>query len=184
MKRTTITTAILSSTLLFSTLLSAEEVNKVDETLKQWSVGVSSYVISIDDADYGDDTFEGYSFSAGYAFSDSLAVRGQFYSTEHELTSDLELSGIDVNVFYGTGLATEGFKAYVGVGFYSETLKETYYEIDEDFSGVQLSGGIGYNWDSLSLELAIALRSTGDYEDLSESDMAAAAGSLILSYRF
>lgn len=185
MKHSLIATAILSSTILFSSLVCAEETEQLVESQKKWNVGISTYAITIDAAAYGDDQFAGYSLSGGYSFSDNVALRGQYYSTEHDIDSSLELSGLDLNVYVGTGLASEGFKAYAGLGVYSETLESSYFQVEEDFSGVQLSGGIGYNWESVSLDFALAIRSTGDYEDFGTgADTSAVAGSLILAYRF
>lgn len=87
--------------------------------------------------------------------------------------------------FYVTGLLSEGFKAYIGSGFYSETLEIG--SFDEDFSGAQINGGIGYNWEQVSLELSIGIRSTGDYEgfvDDSGTDVTAVSSALTVSYRF
>ena len=58
---------------------------------------------------------------------------------------------------------------------------------DENFSGAQISGGIGYNWQKVSLDFTLAIRTAGDYADMldeDEDDVVAASGSLNIAYRF
>jgi len=129
------------------------------------------------------DDFTGFNLSSTYAYSDNVAVRVQYYSLAHDDFSELDLAGFDAVAFYGTGLLSKGFKAYIGGGFFSESMENEYF--DEDFSGAQINGGIGYNWDAISLELSVGIRSTGDYEDfVDESDVTAISCALTVSYRF
>lgn len=181
MKYSLISAAIVAASLLTSNTVLAQE----EQDNKHWQVGVGTYAVVIEAEDYPDDDFTGFHLSSTYAFTDNVAVRAQYYSTEHDDESGLDLSGIDVVAFYGTGLLSKGFKAYVGGGFYRETLEIG--SFDEDFSGAQINGGIGYNWDQVSLELSIGIRSTGDYEDLiddSGTDVTAVSSALTVSYRF
>ena len=60
---------------------------------------------------------------------------------------------------------------------------------DEKFRGVQLNGGLGYNWEVIALDFVLGIRETGDYEDFGQdsgisTDVTAVSGSLILSARF
>lgn len=179
------------SALCLASLLSTTALANTDQTLsedKHWQVGIGSYALTIEvDDSYNDseDDFVGGNFSVAYAFTDSFSVRGQFYALEHDDFSEIEVSGAEFNAYYGTGMLNEGFKAFIGGGFYTETLE--FESVDEDFSGVQLSGGVGYNWEHVSLDFALSLRSVGDYADFADvddDDTTAAAGSLNLSYRF
>lgn len=157
---------------------------------KNWNVGIGTYALTVDaDVDgYGEDDYSGFTLSTAYAFSDDIGLRVQYYDMEHDDLSSLEVSGFDANVFYGTGLLNEGFKAYIGGGFYTESHEIE--SFDEDVSGMQISGGLGYNWEKVSLELALNIRSTGDYEDFVEDaggdtgDVTAVSSSLIFSFRF
>lgn len=181
MKHSLISTALLAASYLTSNSALAE--GKQDN--KHWQVGVGTYAVLIEADDYGDDDFTGFNLSTTYAINDNFAIRAQYYSTEHDDVSDLDLSGFDFVAYYGTGLMSQGFKAYIGGGFYSESMERD--SFDEDFSGAQLNGGIGYNWDQVSLELSAGIRSTGDYEDLiddSGTDVVAVSSALTLSYRF
>ncbi|MDN3652259.1 outer membrane beta-barrel protein [Thalassotalea ponticola] len=150
-----------------------------------WAVGIGSYGLTIepDDNDYAEDEFYGYNLSLTYASVDHIAVRAALYDTEHDDLSDLELSGLELQLLAGTGLRNNGFKAYGLLGFYSETMELASFE--EDFSGFQLGGGIGYHWPQVSLDLSVAFRSTSDYEDFAElNDVMATSSSLNIAYRF
>ncbi|WP_068546134.1 hypothetical protein [Thalassotalea crassostreae] len=155
---------------------------------KQGAVGISSYALAIDEDTYGEDEFTGIAFSGDYYFSDNVSARFQYYSLEHDDLSEMEMTGFDAVIWYGQGFKSEGFKWFVGGGFYSETLEFSI--IEEDFSGAQLNGGIGFNWEHVSLDLSIGFRSTGDYEDFNDEnlgdtgDVTAVTSALTLGYRF
>ncbi|RCU49568.1 hypothetical protein EZV61_15515 [Corallincola luteus] len=170
--------------LAFAPFLANAESIAESET-KQWSVGVGSYALIIDSDDYGDDTFEGYALSADYAINDNFAVRGNYYSLEHEDLSSLEIDGFELLGYFGTGLMTEGFKAYIGGGFFSENLDGPF-GLDEDFSGLQLNGGLGYNWEYVALDFSLAVRDPSDYEDLGDDDddLTVVSGLLKIAFRF
>jgi len=75
------------------------------------------------------------------------------------------------------------------VGFFSETLEYKYSGYDDeefDFSGLMLGGGIGYNWNPVSLEFWVNFRDASDYEDFGGGgvDVTVASGGLGLSARF
>jgi hypothetical protein len=172
---------------LFAFSISAAEST---QKIKLWSVGLGSYSSTVNiDGDYGDQDieFDGLNFSTSYAFSDKMAIRASYFALEHSDFSELESSGLDVAAHFGTGLATYGFKAYIGGGFFNDTWSGR--SDDETFSGIQLSGGFGYNWDILSLELMVGIRAAGDYADFvedsgGEGDIIAVSSSLLLSVRF
>jgi len=181
MKNTLLTSAILTSSLIFSNTTYADENA---QPIKHWSIGGGTYALIIDHEELGDDDFAGFTLSSTYAVSDSFSINGQYYSLEHNDFSYLDVSGVDISAYYGTGLSSKGFKAYVGAGVYSETLDLE--GMEEDFSGVQLRGGFGYNWEAISLDLSVGIRSTGDYEDLADdgADMSAVSSALVLAFRF
>jgi hypothetical protein len=182
-----LTSICFSAISLLAFSISAAESN---QKIKLWNVGVGTYstTVSIDN-DYSDEDieFDGLNISASYAFSDKMAMRVNYFSLENTDFSEVEASGIDLLAYYGTGLATRGFKAYIGGGFFNDTWSGNYE--DETFSGIQLSGGFGYNWDVVSLELIVGIRAAGDYADFIEDaggqgDVIAVSSSLLLSARF
>lgn len=180
---------IFSLLLLLSLSVSANAGSE-NATLKPFSIGVGTYrsVIAYDNAFAEDDELTGISFSFGYAVSDQIAFRGTYFSLEHDDFSDLESTGYDLLAHFGTGLATQGFKAYIGGGFFSD--KWELASFSETFSGLQLNGGIGYNWESVSLDFILGIRDASDYEEFINQNTtlnvsaAAITGSLLLSYRF
>ena len=110
---------MLSTIPLFSLNLQADEMQE-----KNFSVGLSAYALNLsysDPAMGSDDEFSGLALNAAYAFNDNVAVKGAYYSLEHDDFSELEATGLDLSVVAGTGLATQGFKIYGGGGFFKET---------------------------------------------------------------
>jgi len=173
---------------LMSLSVRAEE--QVQE--KKFSIGLGTYALILaysDPAMGSDDEFSGLALNAAYAFNDNVAVKGAYYSLEHDDFSELEATGLDFSVVAGTGLATQGFKIYGGGGLFKETWEVSGFSGDEDFSGLQLVGGLGYNWDVIAIDLSVALRNTDDYVDLLASiggtgDVTAVAGAFTVSARF
>lgn len=163
---------------------------KAEDLEKKFNVGLGTYALKIayDDVNALDDDLSGFSISVLYAVSDQFALRGQYYLLEHDDVSSLDDTGIDLVAYFGTGLATHGFKAYIGGGLFNETWELSGFE--ESFSGLQINGGIGYNWDVVALDFVLGIRDPSDYEDfiqralLINVDAAAISGSLILSARF
>ena len=126
--------------------------------------------------------------TALYAFSDNLAVRGIFYFLEHDDFSGTDNNGFDLSIYFGKGFLTNGFKIYGGGGSYRETWEGDTFK--ESFVGLQLNGGLGYNWDDVSLDLVVGIRRVKDYEDFADQFSStitvdtAVSASLLLSARF
>ena len=162
-----------------------------EELEKKFTIGAGTYALNIsyDNSLVGsDDKLNGFGLSASYAFTDNFAIRSEYYSLEHDDFSSLDATGIDLVAYIGTHLATRGFKAYIGGGIFSETWEIAGFK--KDFNGVQLNGGIGYNWDVIALDLVLGIRDPSDYENFIlratgiNTNAVAVSGSLILSARF
>jgi len=153
---------------------------------KTWSLGIGPYASNIDsdEAFVDDDEFSGVAITVGYALSDQFLLRGTYFSLEEDTFSEIESTGFDLLAYIGTGVATHGFKAYVGGGIFKEEID--FGGFSEDFSGLQLSGGFGYNWDAVSLDLILGVRDPDDYEDAigNAFDVAVVSSSLLFSARF
>ena len=158
--------------------------------MKPFSIGLGTYrsVIAYDSTVAGDDELSGGSLSFSYAISNQFAVRASYFSLEHDDSAALESTGYDLLAYIGSNLAAPGFKAYIGGGLFSD--KWELGSFSETFGGLQLSGGLGYNWDSVALDFILGIRDASDYEDFvnGASSFAVSAtaitGSLLLSYRF
>jgi len=178
--------------LLFTwTAANADEAKKSGKPEKPYSVSVGVYQgkFSISSLPIDLD-FSGYSLSIGQVFSDNFAGRFTYYSTDWDEFSGLDSDGVDIVLHWGTGLASKGFKAYIGGGWFKDTwevtanLSGTPVTGKESFSGLQISGGIGYNWESIALDLVLAVRDPDDYEKAFLAEVDPYTGSLLLSYRF
>lgn len=156
--------------------------NTPEDVRKRISFGLSSYASSVGTTGRSQIDFSGYSFVAAYAFTDNMALRGQYYMLENNKNSSWESTGIDLDFLFGTSLASEGFKYYGGLGLYTDEWTEG--SISEEFSGLQFLGGLGYNWSAVSLEYKLAVRGADDYTEFRGADSGAASSSLIISARF
>ncbi len=171
-----------------------------DQTGPKFKLGVGTYGVMIqgDSVTYGsdDDTFLGGALVGTVCFTPHIAVRGSVYATEHEDDSDLELNGVDIQLLLGTNFY-KGFNAFVGIGYFSETMEITSnfggytVGLEEDFSGAEASFGLGYSWSRVSLDYVVSIRDTSDYEDFvdkyaygSVDDIVAISAGITLSYIF
>ena len=176
-----IRTFIAITTLLISTSLHAQ-----DGVPKHWQVGLGIYNFTVSYDNTSDDDFSGGAISASYAATDNFAFRGTIFSLEHDDFSYIDSSGYDLVVYGGTGLLTQGFKIYGGGGLFKDTVDFSGFE--ESFSGLQLSGGLGYNWDAVAIDFVIGIRDVSDYEEVLNTTGAivdtAVSSNLSVSFRF
>lgn len=181
----------MSALLVLLSLLSSNATADTGEPVaKPFSIGFGTYVhtIAYDDSFYRDDEYSGIALSGSFVISNSFALRGTYFSLEDDNFSEIDSTGFDFLGHFGTGLASEGFKVYVGGGIFKDTIEVS--SFSKSFSGLQLSGGLGYNWQSVSLDLIIGIRDSSDYEDfinealLTNVSATSVSGSLILSARF
>ena len=159
---------------------------------KKTTIGAGVYTLNIS---YGysttmDDDFAGAGISVFHAFNERFAARWGYYETDHRADSSVELKGFDLSGYIGTNLNDNGFKAYIGGGVFKETLYYTETRYQKNFSGIQVNGGIGYNWKHVALDFVVGVRDPRDYEKyvLRTFDINTNArvltNSLILSARF
>ena len=188
-----ITTAILTSSLIFSNMTFADENT---QPIKHWNIGGGLYALAFEGDNYRGNkhignNLSGYTLSSTYAISDSFAINGKYYSVDHNIVSRfMDSAGVEITALYGTGLATKGFKAYFAGGLYRENFKaledSSFIAQKGSVSGVQFGGGIGYNWEAVSLDYSVFMRSTADYDDYKYlgDDVSAVSGALVLAFRF
>jgi hypothetical protein len=137
---------------------------------KNFNLGVGIYSLQIydkpSDGAYSNDSdrLNGVSLSAAFMLTNRIAFRGTYYLLDRGNFPDTNASGYDVLAYFGNGMATRGFKWYIGGGYFSEewdVMTESY-----SFSGMQFSGGFGYNWERYSFDMLLHARDTGDYENI------------------
>ena len=169
---------ILMSGLLGSIALAAQA-----ETSHQ--LGVSSYAMDIDLSipevfvpNVGtidlSTTIESSGASLAYTVSgsDAAAFRFAYYNLDVDEIADIEVNageikGFDLQILLGAGLNSTGFKVYIAPGFFSESV--SFDAEEEDFRGLQIGLGFGYNWEVVSVEAWGNWRQGKEYEDFLNS---------------
>jgi len=179
MRKSLVVLAIIAATSVSGAALA-------DVQERKFSVGVSSYATSVD-FPQGTDDASGIGLTATAVFNTlgvgHLGLMANYAAMEHDQVNAIDVTNVDASLIWGKNLATEGFKFYVGGGFFSEKW-EAGNLLNETFSGVQLTGGIGYNFDRIALDLFVNARPGSGYKfQGTEADGAATAG-LSISYRF
>lgn len=179
----------LQGTLLLSTLLLWSQVNanKYDASAeKHWSIGAGSYAFTLANDDDSDDTldFSGYNIVAGYAVNNHFQIRATYFSLENDDYNSIDSKGYEVMAYGGVGLSRRGFRGYGGAGYISDTWSGRY-ESDSN-SGLQLGGGLGYNWGLVALDFVLTLRQADKYEEYvyRSGTYIAMSGNLSVSYLF
>lgn len=153
---------------------------------KKLSVGLGTYavIVAYSDPFTLNDEFSGIAVSATYATSNNMAFKATYYTLENNTVEVIDNTGYDLLIYFGSGLSRTGFKAYIGGGIFTENWEDPHF--NEKFNGLQINGGIGYNWDSVSLDLTVGAREPDDYDDPEFQDLGptVASSSLLLSARF
>jgi len=147
------------------------------------TLGIGTYVVQFDSDGYKDN-FVGLGLSASTAISRNAVIRGVIYGTEHEDISDFTAAGIDVQILFGKNLSRPGFKFYAGLDYFMETLELDlgWGSEEEDYSGLGLILGRGYNFRNMSIDWYGCGRNPDAYDDLNIDTVG--AGSLAISMRF
>jgi hypothetical protein len=133
---------------------------------KHFNLGAGKYKMALSNNTSFDDEFTGYALTTQYAYTDNVAARIILYSTEEESYMQFDNDGVEILALFGSGLYTDGFKIYIGAGYFSEDWQLT--TLSASHNGLMLSGGIGYNWKIISVDLILGLRDVSDYQDLAD----------------
>lgn len=133
---------------------------------KHFNLGAGNYKMVLSNNTGFDDEFTGYALSAQYAYTDNVAARISLYNTEEESYRQFDNDGMEILALFGAGLYTEGFKIYFGAGYFSEDWQLV--TLSASHNGLMLSGGIGYNWKIIAVDLILGIRHVGDYQDLAD----------------
>lgn len=169
---------------LFLGVVSAGEVHAQNPN----EVFIGTYGVTIAYDRYSVDD-EAYGLQLGYSrdINQNFGFRGSFYSLEHDDVAGLDVTGLDLALV--GGMLGDGFNLFGGAGLFSETW-ENASGAEEDFSGLQLVGGIGYSWEQVGLDLVVGIRDSSDYESYVNSvhgtnvNTTATSSSLNIGYRF
>ena len=174
---------IFQFSILISLLFPLNLYAEVDDKKKiNLSFGTYAVAVAYVDSFISDETLTGTAFSGSYALSNNIAFRGTIFSLTHDDFSDVDASGTDIMALFGNNFTEQGFKGYLGAGIYNESWKGPSGSLS--FNGIQLNGGIGYNWDAIALDLLIGIRDSGDYNSQANVETAVVSSSFSLSARF
>lgn len=149
---------------------------------KSFSIGGGVYGTTLSASGYADDDFTGLALTGTAAFNNHFGVRLNLFWLEHDDLNGLDSSGVDLLALAGNNLANEGFKFYGGIGVFRDKLE--YFGFSDTFSGLQLSLGLGYNWDQIALDFSVSFRDSDDYDDFLGVSTDATSSLLSLAFRF
>lgn len=151
-------------------------------------VFIGTYGLTVSyDSTFVDDEFSGFQFGYSRDFNRNFGFRGSYYSLDDDDVAGLDVTGLDLSLV--GGLLGPGFNLFGGLGLFSEEWEGTSGS-SEDFSGLQLVGGIGYNWEQVGLDLVLGIRDPSDYEESVNSawgtnvEATAVSASLNIGFRF
>lgn len=168
-------------------LLQPGTVSAADASRDQLAIGTYAIVVDYDDYRIPDDDLSGHALSYTHVF-DSVALRVNLYGTDHDEIPGLDVGGSEILLLGGSNLAGHGFKIYGGGGVFGETWESPSEETD--ISGLELVGGLGYNWKKVAIDFTVGLRGVRDYEDRKSAlvgrnvHAGAASSSLTIGIRF
>jgi len=150
------------------------------------AIGIASWGLTISDlnapADQSDTQFNGAALTYQFSFNNHIAARLNLYSAEHEDFSNVSINGMDGQLLLTTNARHNGFKFYLGGGYFDEKWSDENMEIS--FSGAQFIFGLGYNWSRVGLDLTGGIRPQSAYDVSDEADLLFITSSIRLTFRF
>ena len=165
--------------------MAAVGVAQAEET-KDYSVSLVSAATVLSYKNGSDDEFSGLGASFFFTIHDTgskqWAGRVTYAYMSHDSFSSVKVHGTDFSAVWGSNLNRNGFKWGIGGGFFNEQVSGPANSFT--FNGVQLTGGLGYNWDSVSLAFWMNLRPGSAYKGDGFRVESAANGGLELGFRF
>ncbi|MCC5853431.1 MAG: hypothetical protein JJU30_11375 [Alkalimonas sp.] len=156
------------------------------EEVKNFSVSAVSAATVLSYKGGADDDFSGFGTSFFFTIRDDgskqWAGRASYAYMSHDNFSSVRLHATDFSAVWGSNLNRVGFKWGIGGGLFNDKVSGPARSFT--FNGLQLTGGLGYNWDSVSLALWMNLRPGSAYKgDGFKAESAANVG-LELGFRF
>lgn len=166
-------------------VMGAVNVAQAEET-KNYSVSVVSAATSLSYKNASDDDFSGLGASVFFTIKDmgskQWAGRATYAYMSLDGLSSVKMHATDFSALWGSNLNRNGFKWAIGGGLFNDNVSG--FGNSFTFNGVQLTGGLGYNWDSVSLAFWMNLRPGSAYKGDGFKADSAANGGLELGLRF
>lgn len=175
-------------TSLFSIGLLSLSAAAIAEEERNFSVGVTTSGLTLATDGFEDDEASGLGVTASAYFQDTgrfqLGGRATLAFMEHDDLSGLDVTTFDASLLWGQGFNAEGFKWYLSGGIFNDKWSYDVTSFSENFNGLQLGGGIGYNWDRIALDGWLTARNTSSYKFYDLTPESVITGGISLSYRF
>lgn len=130
-----------------------------------YSVGLARFAISQTTEQgsyYQDYIYTGVKISGAVNLNNHIQGGVGFYNTSETQFSDLSLKGYNLRVNFGKGFTQEGFKIYGSFGLYNDQLDNGV--VTENVKGLELGGGLGYNFGNIAVDWGYTLRDSSEYE--------------------
>lgn len=169
-------------------LLGASAVTLSEPT--NFRVGVGSFQLDSDPAPayLPDNSDTGFSLFAEMPQSNHTATRFMLYRIDQD---DKFSSGFQTQLMWGIGLSQPGFRAYTGPSWHHEKNRITRAGKNHQvFNGWGWQLGLGYQYKSVTLDLAATVRDPSDYRTeyrragLGKKTPSVYTTNLLIGYRF
>jgi len=152
------------------------------------SLGVSSMAL-LHQVKFSDgnktNTFAGIQFLAAANLTNKFQMQSGLYRLQYTEDSNSKISGGSFKANFGNGFLSKGFKSYVSVGVFSESIEDGF--IDKRISGFELGAAMGYNFNSVSLDYGFTVRDSSDYQRdglYGDAEVISATGFLNLTSKY
>jgi len=154
---------------------------------RRHAIGIGTWGLTTRNPDADADTsYGGGALSYQYGLNDHIALRVNLYGAKQEDFDDETIGGVDGQMLLTTNARNNGFKFYVGGGYFSEKWKNEVTDKEESYNGAEVIFGLGYNFSRIGLDITGAVRpkSAYDADGSDDPDLLFVTGSLRLTYRY
>jgi len=154
---------------------------------RRHAIGIGTWGLTIRNPDTDADTsYGGGTLSYQYGINDHIALRVNFYGAKQEDFDNLTIGGVDGQILLTTNARNNGFKFYVGGGYFSEKWKNETTDKEESYNGGEVIFGLGYNFSRVGLDITGAVRpkSAYDADGPNSPDLLFVTGSARLTFRY
>lgn len=138
------------------------------QDVKNHSIGLTRSTTSVNHETAGAEDSSGLGLSYTLVFSDSghrqWASRFTYASHESCCYRGVSVTALDASVLWGRNLNRQGFKWAAGGGYFYENFSYPNRQPSDVFSGLQLTGALGYNFQPFSLDFWLNFRSGDSYD--------------------
>lgn len=132
---------------------------------EQHQIGIAGYAVSVDYSlsTVGSDDLAGFAGFYTFAPIKNFAVRTGYFSMDHATAALIDVTGFDIQLLVSNNFTDPGFRIYGGVGHFREQWGAPFAKLK--IRGPQGTVGIGYNFEKVSLDWWVTIRSAGGYDE-------------------